>query len=186
MQHIQDEFKASLQYVCISSPGEPKESCPTMYIQIVMHKIINKKTAFLSRVAGTISQSHILLVLLFNVGTQCNYHVTSDDRAWNTFLKTSTFSRRLLVHSQTTAVDFYVLVDASLEMGAFRSSRCRKETQRSNGVRKTRTQLSSVKNQAMAREVTTSVLDMVMTCIEEATTFTRQQMPPQCDLQRDK
>jgi len=51
MKHIQNEFNENIQYVCISSPNEPQPRC-SMYIQIILHKIINKKTYFLNAVAG--------------------------------------------------------------------------------------------------------------------------------------
>ena len=52
MKHIQNEFDGLIQYVCISSPKGPQTRCPPVYIQIILHKIINKKTYFLRAVSG--------------------------------------------------------------------------------------------------------------------------------------
>jgi hypothetical protein len=52
MEHIQNEFNGRIQYMCISSPKAPQTRRPTVYIQIILHKIINKKTYFLRTVAG--------------------------------------------------------------------------------------------------------------------------------------
>lgn len=49
MQHIQREFKAALRYVALASIDEPSS---TVYIQIVLHNIMNNKTEFLRAVAG--------------------------------------------------------------------------------------------------------------------------------------
>jgi hypothetical protein len=51
MEHIQIEFIGRIQYICISSPKVPQTRRPTVYIQIILHKIINKKSYFLRTVA---------------------------------------------------------------------------------------------------------------------------------------
>lgn len=92
MTHIQNEFNQIIQYVCISSPSSaPQTLCPPlMYIQIILQKIINKKTYFFNAVAGLNLHrysSNTCISSLFVSGRQCNYQVTYDDRTWNSFLK---------------------------------------------------------------------------------------------------
>lgn len=54
MQHIENEFKELLQYVCISTPNEPHTSDPSSlaYIQIILQKTVNKKSYFLKKITG--------------------------------------------------------------------------------------------------------------------------------------
>ena len=49
MQHIQSRFKKALRYAAIASIDEPSS---TVYIQIILHTIMNKKMEFLRAVAG--------------------------------------------------------------------------------------------------------------------------------------
>nr|ACD54664.1 unknown [Adineta vaga] len=71
--HIQNEFNENLQYICIARSDKPQfYGLPSIYyIQINLHKKINKKRLFLKEISGM----------------NCNYQVTRDDRAWNAFLK---------------------------------------------------------------------------------------------------
>ena len=52
MEHIQNEFNGIIQYVCISYPKGTQTHCPPVYIQIILQKIVNKKTYFLRAVSG--------------------------------------------------------------------------------------------------------------------------------------
>ena len=52
MEHIQNEFDGDIQYVCISSPRGLQTSCPTIYIQIILERIINKRSYFMRSIAG--------------------------------------------------------------------------------------------------------------------------------------
>lgn len=95
MKHIQNEFKELLDYVCLSSFNDTQAANVLVYIQIILKKVVNKKTYFLSAIAGENGMSkqkekHLYSVISLSFsGMQCNYHVTSDDRAWNMFLKKS-------------------------------------------------------------------------------------------------
>lgn len=99
MEHIQNEFDERIKYVCISS----HEDTPTshhhrlIYIQIILKKRVNKKTYFLEAVSGSNYRNFIHVFMLFSysnniyvlliLGMRCNYLVTTDDSAWNVFLK---------------------------------------------------------------------------------------------------
>lgn len=48
-----NEFKQMTQYVCISSAASPPMLSRPVYIQIILQKIVNKKTYFMKRVAGS-------------------------------------------------------------------------------------------------------------------------------------
>ena len=59
MKHIQKEFGEAIKYICISSQDEPLSDYSTVYIQIILQGIKNKRTYFLHAVAG--SHRHPLL-----------------------------------------------------------------------------------------------------------------------------
>ena len=70
------------------------------YIQIILKKRMNKQTYFLKQVAGVNELepprdfTNIYLSTIYSLlGTQCNYKVTSNDRAWNVFLKKGDFQQ---------------------------------------------------------------------------------------------
>lgn len=52
MKHIQNEFKDLLDYVCLSSFHDTQTLDVLAYIQIILKKVVNKKTYFLSAIAG--------------------------------------------------------------------------------------------------------------------------------------
>lgn len=100
MEHIKNEFGRLIQYVCISSPRDietsssssSSSSTTTIYIQINLHQRVNKKTYFFQSIAGISEKDAEYDVLIATeicilLGMQCNYRVTTDDRAWNSFLK---------------------------------------------------------------------------------------------------
>ncbi|CAF2806097.1 unnamed protein product [Rotaria sp. Silwood2] len=68
---------ALIQYICISSndrqhrPRKTANMRSTYYIQIIFKRTLNKKIWFLDAVTGD----------------ECNYDVTSNDMAWNEFIK---------------------------------------------------------------------------------------------------
>lgn len=99
MKHIQNEFDHRIKYMCISSREDEQTSNNhrLIYIQIILKKIINKKTYFLKAVSGANYMHFINVYILLNcstriyvmliLGIQCNYKVTTNDLAWNVFLK---------------------------------------------------------------------------------------------------
>jgi hypothetical protein len=90
MKHVRTEFGRDIQYICISSQDEPLSDYSTVYIQIILQRIINKKPCFLYEVAGSYRRPSFEsknVAQISILGSRCNYRVTCDDRAWNTFLK---------------------------------------------------------------------------------------------------
>lgn len=98
MEHIQNEFDQRIKYICIASRQDEQTSHHrSIYIQIILHKAINKKTYFLKAVSGSIHINFIYVhtdtnhfnniytMLILEMG--CNYAVTTDDVAWNQFVK---------------------------------------------------------------------------------------------------
>ncbi|CAF4001522.1 unnamed protein product [Rotaria magnacalcarata] len=159
MKHIQNEFDELIQYICVSSQDESQAPYTLVYIQIILQKTINKKTYFLKAVAGM----------------QCNYEVTYNDRAWNTYLKK---------------------VGNHIEFGSFQSVKSRTGTKWSEAIRqkhkstikkskKNHIQLQNTKSQLIAKQVADDIMAKVKASIKEAIDVTDSQMPIECPHERE-
>ena len=85
------------QYVCVSIDESQSPALSTMYIQIILRRVINKHGWFLDQVTGTHEKKAFNFAFVFFgetlsilIGDRCNYHVTDNDLAWNEYIKKGT------------------------------------------------------------------------------------------------
>ena len=98
MTEIKRHFGSKrLQYACVAQEiTDMMDDSLFLNIQIILKEKVNKKTWFLDKITGRLSSHKIISrchnhinICLKNelLGTHCNYQVTSNDRAWNAFIK---------------------------------------------------------------------------------------------------
>ncbi|CAF3411030.1 unnamed protein product [Rotaria socialis] len=163
MKHIQNEFNQRIKYVCIAScEHEQLSQYRTVYIQIIFHKVINKKTYFLKAVSEM----------------RCNYAVTTNDAAWNQFIKK---------------------VGYHIEFGQFQSVKSRIDSKWDKRVeqkqkkkkeklvqRNPRHSHGINKKQLAVKRTTQSIIAKVKATIEESINMVNVQMPIECVQERDR
>lgn len=92
LNNILEEFgETVVQYACVASEIGPTSSKKHLHMQIILKRVVNKKSWFMDKYTG-IYQNRVDSLLwnmfcLFISGVKCNYQVTKDNKAWRHYIQ---------------------------------------------------------------------------------------------------